>query len=250
MENKTTKIRNHWATPDEYMKAIAHGLSTTTERFASPLNFNKASANYCSMYSEDKLFGATHDGFSHIWQGLSQANPQYEAKDTEKGLRWAVFSARETDEPLLTTFVLPDWAGMAYLRRVSHPLVQQIATIKKTHFRFKDLKHWATGKEFSGHAKWDLKFLIVANTSRLQRFVKQETLQTVFAHATTLLQYPPSQVRQRRNAVTATSSLQGLYPLAGFTKAAKDMNMMWTRVALPTEATLEQALHMGHCQRN
>ena len=50
LKSKTTKIKNHWATPDEYMKAIVDGLSITTERFASPLNFDVASDSYCSMY--------------------------------------------------------------------------------------------------------------------------------------------------------------------------------------------------------
>ena len=77
-----------------------------------------------------------------------------------------------------------------YLRWMSHPLVQEIVTIMKTHFRFKDPKHWATGKEFSSHAKWDIKFLIVANTAGLQQFVKQETLQAALAHASTLLRHP------------------------------------------------------------
>ena len=112
----------------------------------------------------------------------------------------------------------------------------------------KDPKHWATGKQFSSHAKWDIKFLIVANTAGLQRLVKQETLQAAFAHAATLLQHPPPRVRQLRSAVTATSSLQGLYPPAGFAKAAKDMNKLWTHAALPTEATLQQALHTDDVQ--
>ena len=62
-------------------------------------------------------------------------------------------------------------------------------------------------------------------------------------HASALLQHPQPRIRQLRNAVTAASSLQGLYPPAGFAKAAKDMNIIWTSVKLPTEATLQQALH-------
>ena len=223
------------------MKAIVDGLSITTERFASLLDFNVASDSYCSMYSEDRLFGATHDAYSHRWQGSSQANPEHEAKEMEKALRWAIFSAQETDEPVLTTFVLPNRAGTAYLRWMSHPLVQEMITIKKTQSRFKDPKHWATGKEFSSHAKWDIKFLIVANTAGLQQFVKQETLQAAFA--STLLRHPRPQIRQLRNAVTVASSLQGLYPPAGFAKATKHMSILWTSVELPTVAILQQALH-------
>ena len=68
IENKNTKTKTHWATPDEYIKAMADGLGTTTERLASPLNFNRASDSYCSMYTEDRLFGATPDAYSHKWQ--------------------------------------------------------------------------------------------------------------------------------------------------------------------------------------
>ena len=63
----------------------------------------------------------------------------------------------------------------------------------KTQFKFKDPKHWTTGKEFSSHAKWNVKFLVVANTAGLQQFAKQETLQAAFAHALTLLQHSSPQ---------------------------------------------------------
>ena len=92
--------------------------------------------------------------------------------------------------------MLPDWAKKAYLRWMSHLLVQEMITIKKTQFRFKDPQHWASGKEFSSHAKWDIKFLIVANTAGLQQFVKQETLQAAFANASTLLRHPRPQIRK------------------------------------------------------
>ena len=97
------------------MKPAADGLSTTTERFASLLNLNKTSDRYCSMYLEDKLFGATHDAYSHEWQGSSWANPEYEAKDMKKALRWAILSAQETDETVLTTCVLPGWDGISQM---------------------------------------------------------------------------------------------------------------------------------------
>ena len=119
--NKGTKIKNHLVTPEAYMKALASGLGVTTERFASPLNFNICFDSCCSMHSEDSLFGATLDAYSHKWQGSSQANPEYEAKDMEKALGWAIFSAQEIDEPVLTAFVLPNWTGTAYLRWLSHP---------------------------------------------------------------------------------------------------------------------------------
>ena len=70
------------------MQAITAGLGATTERFASPLNFNPEFGSYHSMYSEDKLFGANHDAYSCRWVGSSQVNPEYEAKAMERAVRW------------------------------------------------------------------------------------------------------------------------------------------------------------------
>ena len=91
--------------------------------------------------------------------------------------------------------------------------------------------------------KVDIQVLIVTNTTALQRFIEQETLQAAFAHVATLLKHPQPQIRQLRNAVTATSSLQGLYTPAGFAKAAKEMNTWWTSAELLTKAILQQSLH-------
>ena len=78
----------------------------TTERFASPLNFNLAFKSYFSMYSEDQLLEQIMM-HSHKQQGAFQANPKYEAVAMEKALWWALFSTQSDNEPVLTTFVLP-----------------------------------------------------------------------------------------------------------------------------------------------
>ncbi len=41
------------------------------------------------------------------WTGASQVNPGYEAVAMEKAMRWAILSAEEAAEPVLTAFVLP-----------------------------------------------------------------------------------------------------------------------------------------------
>ena len=70
----------------------------------------------------------------------------------------------------------------------------------------------------------------------------RDTVSSLYACIDTVAT-PTTAIRQLRNAVTAASSLQGLYPPAGFAKAAKDTNMLCTSVQLPTEASLQQALH-------
>ena len=67
------------------MKALINGLSLTTERFASPLNFNPAMTAYFSLYKEDQLFGANHNAFSARWTGASQCNPEYESEGHGEG---------------------------------------------------------------------------------------------------------------------------------------------------------------------
>ena len=49
---KRTKPSDHCSIPDGYMKALQIGLSTVTERFASPLNYNPTSRCYFSLYPE------------------------------------------------------------------------------------------------------------------------------------------------------------------------------------------------------
>ena len=43
----------------------------TTERFASPLNFNPNMACYFSIYAEIALFGTNLDAYSVKWTGAS-----------------------------------------------------------------------------------------------------------------------------------------------------------------------------------
>ena len=54
---KSTILKNHWATPDVYIKAMQDGLSITTERFASPLKLNPtmrpSRPAYFSLYPKD-----------------------------------------------------------------------------------------------------------------------------------------------------------------------------------------------------
>ena len=77
------------------MQALKDGPSVTTERFASPLNFNPNTTCYFSMCAEDALFGANFDAYSVKWTSASQVNPEYEAVAMEKAMRWAILSAEE-----------------------------------------------------------------------------------------------------------------------------------------------------------
>ncbi len=62
---------------------------------------------YFSMHADNVLFQANFDAYSVKWIGASQVNLEYEVVAMEKAMRWAVPSAEEATEPVLTTFVLP-----------------------------------------------------------------------------------------------------------------------------------------------
>ncbi len=112
----------------------------TIERFASPLKFNPNITCYFSMYTEDALFGANLDAYSVKWAGASQVNPEYEGVAMEKAMRWAILSAEEATEPVLTTFVLPWWddKGTSYARWLS---LQTVQAIDRSKFRFNAPRH-------------------------------------------------------------------------------------------------------------
>ena len=161
---KKSKPNNHCSITNGYMKALQNGLGTI-ERFASPLNYNPTSDCYFSPYPADRLFGANVDAFSCKWQGASEVHPEHESAEMEKALRWAIYSAEDTSEPTLTALVLPWWndTGTSYNRWLTHPAIQEVATIKRNKFKFKNLMQWADGIEHTGNPKTDIRIMIVAN---------------------------------------------------------------------------------------
>ena len=97
------------------------------------------------MYAEGVLFGANFDAYRVKWTGTSQVHPEYEAVAMEKAMRWAILSAEEAAEPVLTASVLPWWGdkGSSYERWLSHQTVQAIATIDRSKLKFNAPSHWA-----------------------------------------------------------------------------------------------------------
>ena len=122
------------------------------------------------------------------WTGASQVNPVYEAVAMEKAMRWAILSAEEAAEPVLTAFVLPrrDDKGSSYARWLSHQTVQAIATIDRSNFKFNAPRQWAYEQDQWCTPKRNVHFLIVANEAGLQHYVKQDQLDKGFACASQL----------------------------------------------------------------
>ena len=178
-----TKLSNHWATPDPYMKAIQRGLNLKTERFASPLNHSEHLEAYFSRFKEDAVFGANVDAFSVKWTGPSQCNPEYEADAMEMAVKWAIASATDSEEPSLTAFVLPHWPKHAYHQHMNNPMVHTLLRVPQKQFKFKKPDFWrADGGVYASHPKWDVNIFIVSNVAGLQ-YINAELLKSELQEA-------------------------------------------------------------------
>ena len=174
---RATRLRNHWASPDDLMLALQRGLHATRERFASPLNCNMHTTNvYYSMYPQDQVFGAKLDAYGWRWETASQANPEYTGHAMEKAMRWAIGSAQLAQAPALTVFVLPHWRDTAYLQWMTHPLVHLTARIPKGQFQFKTCDHWRGKREYVGCPQWAVNIIVVANQAGLDKWANEDRL--------------------------------------------------------------------------
>jgi len=179
---RTVKLSNHWTTPRPIYECIQGELQgTNKERFASPLNYNPGMREYWSCHERDRLFGAHHDAYSHQWTGLSVANPEYEPKDMEKAVAWAVHSARHNPAPTVTLFILPAWmdeSNTAYLRwqRKSPTDCQVVLRIPKRSFRFLPPDHAVAVQDpqAPGHLRWDVTIMAVFNEAGKAKYLAAE----------------------------------------------------------------------------
>ena len=182
-QGQRTMLKNHWATPDAYITALQEGLSVDTERFASPLNFTPTMRSYFSMYEADGTFGANHNAYSCLWTGASQCNPEYEAADMDKSVRWALASAKHSEDPCVVAFILPCWEDTAYVKWLPDPSIHIMARVPKSQFKFKKPDHWKQNTTYAGNTKWDVLFFVVANEAGIQKYVRPELLKQRFAEA-------------------------------------------------------------------
>jgi len=171
--SRRVKLSNHWTTPTSIYQCIQEELQPTSkERFASPLNYSPTMTEYWSCHQRDQLFGAHHNAYTHQWTGFSVANPEYEPKDMDKAVAWAVHSARHTPIPTVTLFILPAWmdeSNTAYLKwqRKFPQNCRVVLRVPKRSFRFVRPDHAVAVYDPAepGHIKWDVTFLAVFNSA-------------------------------------------------------------------------------------
>ena len=172
-------LKNHWAVPKDVMRALRAVTSFSTEMFASPLNVSPSSPTYFSVFSRDQLFGAQLDAYSQHWRGSVEINPEYEAPDMAKALRWALASASSAgDTAFLTLAILPAWEThphAAVLR--SHASIHILATIPAGTFCFRRATYTPYDTTQATHAKWPIHLAIIANPAGYDQYFKSAALE-------------------------------------------------------------------------
>ena len=221
-KTKVVDTKNHWATPPAVMACLQKHLCVTTERFASPLNFNGDMHTYYSCHERDQVFGATWNAYSVKWTGFSQCNPEYEHHDMEKAVRWALNSALSTSEATLTVCVLPAWDGRsntAYNRVVAeHPShCHVLMRIPKRNFKFCTPDNWNGTDTYAGNPKWDVNVLLVGNEEGYRRVANVDESELCIDVAKALRQLT------RQDAVTPTR--REAERLTGYNKLCSKPNM-------------------------
>ena len=165
-DGRKVKLRNHWATPDEYIHAIVASMGVTHERFASPLNANPAFQTYSSAFERDQVFGATWDAYRTSWHTSSYCNPEYEDTEMDKAVRWAIASTQHTPGPVLHYFVLPYWKGTSYAKWLTHQNVHTHLVVPRHQLKFKKYDYWSGTHTYASHPKWEIR--LFANKEGIQ----------------------------------------------------------------------------------
>ncbi len=174
-------MKNHWATPDKLMRALAQAFQITTEWFASPLNRSPHIPRYASAYANDAHFDALHDAYSYKWTGSGQVNPEYEDADMCKAVKWAVASTYEQDATL-NILVLPDYSGKyGFERLLQHPHVHVLCCIPPNALSFQHPFNWTGRAVEPGKAPFAVQIVMVANALGLQTYYDAERMSYVEA---------------------------------------------------------------------
>ena len=104
---------HQWATPNVLTLVLHSFLHVTKDRFSSPLVVHPLIEEYWTIFPEDAAFGAHTDSYSTKWTGSSLASPDPTSRDCLKAVRWALHSAVKSEEPTLTTMILPLLVGQS-----------------------------------------------------------------------------------------------------------------------------------------
>jgi hypothetical protein len=106
--------------------------------------------------------------------GISlEFNPEYEAEDLRKALKWALASAESTEEPFLALGVYPVWGKSPYAKvyQQDNPYIHELIRVPQTYFDFQTPDFWKGGDSSyaHSHATWDVRFFVIMNKAGAEK---------------------------------------------------------------------------------
>jgi hypothetical protein len=105
---------DHWINHPPIYAAMKNILSSDTEYFSSPLNFNLCHRHYFSEHSVDRLFGSKGNSWKAKWNRSGVANPIYSVKYIRRTLARAQEATCKYNTNYLITIALWDHMGSEY----------------------------------------------------------------------------------------------------------------------------------------
>ena len=170
-------MKNRWAQNDVIDKAHAEAFGATRTLFSDCLNCSLTAKQYHSLYPEDAVFSALPSNALYTWSGISQANPEYDAKCMSEAMQHAIISCHKlrNTAPSATILILPDWVHSPYLQHhlISSPYVQKLYTIPAGIQTFDPPDAHTGDPTPTPHGtKWSTSAYLVANQKALNSFNK------------------------------------------------------------------------------
>ena len=221
------------AAPDHLMRSLA-ALGIRHERFASPLDRSPHMRSYNSASPADRVFGATGDAFSCIWNEAAFAHPGRNHDTMEKSVRWAITSATLSDEPVMNILLLPDEPGSKFNTYMSHPSVQKIATINNLQLR--DTYFWRSANEATKNhrAKTPYNLWVISNQEGMHKYINNnphwEDFATLLSSTMRVTTMKPTHTEKRHDLT--------IKPPRALMRLITEQLDSTTPVSPPTEPTL------------
>ena len=167
--SKSLNLSNHWATPQPMVEAIAAATMADTERFCSPMNAHPLFRRRYTYRRDDAAFGAEYDAYSVRFSGSWYMNPEYDAEELTRALRWAQASAATDPCPNFGIAVLPRYAKAGHTGLLSRPGTHVLCTLPEG-FRFAPQDAWAGDTDHSTGARFAVDLVAVYNEGGRTKF--------------------------------------------------------------------------------
>ena len=162
--------KDRWSTNRTLLTAIRTHLGIQKDRFASPLNVISENLQFWSRHPRDAAFAAYTDAYSCQWQGHSFAAPGADTEAIAKAVKWALWSAQNTQQETATLVAVPrsrtakgrpaydEWIEQ-YPKYCTH-----LTTIRHADGPtcMEDL-WWCTGPAEAPAKRWDLDLVLISN---------------------------------------------------------------------------------------